>query len=77
MYLLGERYYSPEIGRVISADDTETLLVSESIIDKNLYAYCMNNPVMRKDETGKFFDQFFDVRILMIHGHGSDWQAMS
>ena len=61
MYLLGERYYSPEIGRVISADDTETLLVSESIIDKNLYAYCMNNPVMRKDETGKFFDQFFDV----------------
>ena len=29
--------------------------------DKNLYAYCDNNPVMRVDNGGEFWDTVFDV----------------
>ena len=29
--------------------------------DKNLYAYCDNNPVMRRDDGGMFWDTVFDV----------------
>lgn len=52
LYYLGSRYYDPEVGRFISADTTEILDVSNDLYDKNLYAYCDNNPVMRKDSGG-------------------------
>ena len=45
------RYYDPEIGRFISPDSTK-YLYPESIHGLNLYAYCLNNPVMNVDETG-------------------------
>ena len=49
------RYYDPEIGRFLNADDL-TLLpqLSSEINGLNLYAYCLNNPVMHKDPSGKF-----------------------
>ena len=31
------------------------------LTDKNLYAYCDNNPVMRRDDGGMFWDTVFDV----------------
>ena len=34
--------------------------------EKNLYAYCDNNPVMRKDDGGEFWDTIFDVVSLAI-----------
>ena len=38
-----------------NADNAELLLATlASLTDKNLYAYCDNNPVMRKDEGGEF-----------------------
>ena len=52
-YYLGSRYYDPEVGRFISADTTDILGVSGNLYDKNLYAYCDNNPVMRKDLDGQ------------------------
>ena len=52
LYYLASRYYDPEVGRFINADDTGTLEIQKNLYDKNLYAYCDNNPVMRKDETG-------------------------
>ena len=51
-YYLGSRYYDPEVGRFISPDSADVLEVQSNLYDKNLYAYCDNNPVMRKDETG-------------------------
>lgn len=54
-YYVSSRYYDPEIGRFISADTTEVLGVSNDLYDKNLYAYCDNNPVMRKDSGGEFW----------------------
>ena len=51
LYYLQTRYYDPEIGRFISPDSTK-YLDPESINGLNLYAYCLNNPVMYEDPTG-------------------------
>ena len=53
LYYVSSRYYDPEIGRFISAD-TENLLLSNpaGLSDKNLYAYCDNDPINRLDEDG-------------------------
>jgi RHS repeat-associated protein len=55
-YYLENRYYDPEIGRFINADTTDILGVSGDLYDKNLYAYCDNNPVMREDVSGEFWN---------------------
>ena len=60
-YYVSSRYYDPEVGRFISADTTEILGVSNSLYDKNLYAYCDNNPVVREDVTGKVWDTALDA----------------
>ena len=61
-YYCGSRYYDPVIGRFISADNVNTLMNTPmAYTDKNLYAYCDNNPVMRVDNGGEFWDTVFDV----------------
>ena len=47
LYYLQSRYYDPETGRFINADDV-SYLDPETIHGLNLYAYCLNNPVMYK-----------------------------
>ncbi len=54
MYYLKSRYYAPEICRFISADDIAAMLDSPmSLWDKNLYVYCDNDPVNKKDDDGE------------------------
>ena len=54
LYYLNSRYYDPELGRFINIDDINVLTQSKDLLNGlNLYAYCSNNPVMLKDETGK------------------------
>ena len=61
-YYCGSRYYDPVTGRFINADSTNTLMNTPmAYTDKNLYAYCDNNPVMRVDNGGEFWDTVFDV----------------
>ena len=56
MYRLDSRYYDPLIGRFLNADDPSLLIESPSALtDKNLYSYCDNNPVNRKDAEGNFW----------------------
>ena len=56
LYYVSSRYYDPEIGRMISPDSAEILMASPSALtDKNLYAYCDNNPVVRADGGGEFW----------------------
>lgn len=55
LYYLNSRYYDPEIGRFINADDVSVLdLTNVAINGLNLYAYCLNNPVNEVDENGYF-----------------------
>lgn len=52
LYYLNTRYYDPEIARFINADDISYL--SYAIINgTNLYAYCLNNPILFMDINGK------------------------
>ena len=55
LYCLGSRYYDPEVGRFVNADDFETLTYQmDSVQGKNLYQYCFNNPVIYEDVVGKW-----------------------
>lgn len=49
-YYLRSRYYSPVLGRFLNAD---SILMINSIIGHNGFAYCKNNPYMRVDYDGK------------------------
>ena len=51
LYYLNSRYYDPEVGRFLSADTVEYLNPG-AINGINLYAYCMNNPIMYTDPYG-------------------------
>ena len=51
-YYISSRYYNPSICRFLSADILEALEVQEDLYDKNRYAYCDNNPIMRVDIYG-------------------------
>ena len=61
LYYVSFRYYDPEVCRFINADTVDILGVQDNLNDKNLYAYCDNNPVMRKDVTGESWDTVLDV----------------
>ena len=50
---MGSRYYDSEVRRFISSDDIGVVsLDNTSLYDKNLYAYCDNNPVNKFDVNG-------------------------
>ncbi len=51
LYFLQSRYYDPEVGRFLNSDDV-SYLDPESIGGLNLYAYCVNNPIMSVDPGG-------------------------
>jgi len=55
-YVLGTRYYDPATGRFLSPDAYDVVSVTPmALTDKNLYAYCDNNPVVREDGDGEFW----------------------
>ena len=67
LYYNQSRFYNPSIARFITADTTGVLTASlKSLTEKNLFAYCDNNPVMRKDIDGAFWDTFFDIVSLAV-----------
>ncbi len=65
LYYLNSRYYDPEIGRFINADDITTLDVTKITLNGlNLYAYCLNNPVNDFDVNGHLLFTFLIALIV-------------
>ena len=55
-YYLQSRYYNPTWGRFISVDAFDVLTATPNqLTDKNIFAYCDNNPITRIDEDGEFW----------------------
>ncbi len=55
-YYLNSRYYDPQTKRFLNSDDISVITATpEGLTDKNLYAYCDNNPIMRVDNDGNFW----------------------
>ena len=55
LYYLISRYYDPETGRFISPDHMGYMAEQMDRLNGcNLYAYCLNNPVMYSDQEGTF-----------------------
>lgn len=51
LYYLQSRYYNPETGRFINADNYTT--TGQGLIGNNMFSYCENDPVLKKDPNGK------------------------
>jgi len=53
LYYLETRFYNPQWGRFLNADDPEIpALTQGELFGGNLFAYCCNDPVNRTDPTG-------------------------
>ncbi len=52
LYHLYSRYYDPETGRFINADDAVFVLLGDGTDSFNLFAYCENNPINHCDPLG-------------------------
>ena len=66
-YYLQSRYYDPQTGRFINADEP-TMLLTESAMAMggNLYMYCYNNPIMFRDDSGYGFFTAFLISSIVI-----------
>ena len=53
MYYLQSRYYNPQVGRFISADN-EIANIGGDVLGYNTFAYSVNNPVNMSDDTGNW-----------------------
>ena len=53
-YYLQSRYYDPEVGRFLNADDTNYIGATGTTLGYNLYAYCENTPTNCSDYSGRF-----------------------
>ena len=63
LYYLNSRYYNPEWGRFINADE----LIKSENNKYNLYTYCNNNPIKFADYNGKSATTAAVVKSFSIH----------
>ena len=52
LYYLQSRYYDPQTGRFINADDTAFIGATGTALSGNIFAYCENNPINKVDNYG-------------------------
>ena len=52
LYYLQSRYYDPETGRFLNADDVNFLGATETLLSYNAFAYCENDVVNKSDPGG-------------------------
>ncbi len=59
LYYLQSRYYDPETGRFLNADDVEYIGASGTVLGHNAFAYCENNAVCCLDTVGFVYKHIF------------------
>lgn len=70
LYYLNSRYYDSEVGRFINADDI-SYAEPDTLNGLNLFAYCVNNPVMYVDPLGQIALFTFFITLLIGFGVGA------
>lgn len=66
LYYLQSRYYDPETTRFLNMD--KYFIAGDYINGMNMYAYCLNNPVMYVDPSGKSSEQIaIDVAVMFSY----------
>ena len=61
LYYLNSRYYDPQLGRFVNADDSETLFEDQDDLQQyNLFTYCFNNPINMYDPDGYWTQALFE-----------------
>ena len=63
-YYLKTRYYSPDMCRFINVDGY--IQTGQGMLDKNMFAYCGNNPVNMLDQNGEFAGWIAALIILSV-----------
>ena len=58
LYYLLSRYYDPEICRFLNADSYAS--TGQGIFGTNMFAYCVNNPVVHRDTSGHVVETALD-----------------
>ena len=74
LYYLNSRYYNPETGRFINADAESLITASpdSATWDKNLFAYCDNNPIVRVDNGGNWWHVIVGAAVGVVAQYISD-----
>ena len=65
LYYLQSRYYDPNTGRFINADDVEYIGYSGEVISYNIFAYCENEPIYRVDHEG-YYSKVFTLKFKQL-----------
>ena len=63
-YYLNSRYYDPDVKRFINSDSY--ISTGDGIFGTNMFAYCMNNPVIYADLNGEFIFFSVDIGVLPV-----------
>lgn len=67
LYYLNSRYYDATVGRFINSDAPSLITSSlNAVVNKNLFAYCDNNPVVREDVSGAIWESAWDAVSLTV-----------
>ncbi len=70
LYYLQSRYYDPELGRFINADNYPS--TGQGLSGNNMFAYCGNNPVSRSDDGGEFWNVVIGAAVGAVFGAASE-----
>ena len=69
LYYLQSRYYDPDTGRFINANDVAVLSTTGTTLSCNLFAYCENDPVNCSDPSGCFYISLKNIgKIILVFG---------
>lgn len=69
LYYLNSRYYDAALCRFISADGFTVISATpDKLTDKNLYSYCDNNPIVRVDDSGEFWNWVIGAGVGAVAG---------